>query len=300
MQVVVPAGAGLGEIARHLADAGVIRSPLTFTLGVRSSGLARVLQAGEYAFGPDISARQAARLIASGRIVVRQFTLPEGLTTTAAAALLSAAPGLVGPLERSALPEGMLLPETYNYVWGDSANGMAGRMVAAMSALLDTLWVSRAPDLPLESPWQAVILASIVERETARDGERPLVASVFINRLRRNMRLQADPTVAYALAGPDGLLDRPLSRADLTVDSPYNTYRVRGLPPGPIANPGRAALQAVMQPAETDFLYFVADGAGGHLFAATLAEHNRNVRRLRALQAGDGAGENDQVEDGAP
>jgi len=295
--VVVPSGASLGDIAGLLAGSGAIHSRFGFVLGARVNGLSRSLQAGEYEFTPAQSGQASARLIASGRVVIRQLTLPEGTTTASAITLINAAPGLVGEVDGTTLPEGLLLPETYNYVWGDDAGEMAARMVGAMAGALDVLWRERAPDLPLASAYEAIILASIVERETARSDERPLVASVFINRLRRDMPLQADPTVAYAVTDGTRLLERPLTRADLDFDSPYNTYRVRGLPPGPIANPGRAALHATLHPAESNFLYFVADGAGGHLFAASLEAHKRNVRRLRALEAADAV---DDTGDGSP
>ncbi|HUN52564.1 MAG TPA: endolytic transglycosylase MltG, partial [Candidatus Sulfotelmatobacter sp.] len=180
--------------------------------------------------------------------------------------------------------EGSLLPETYNYSWGDSRAGMLARMAKAMRETLAHLWAGRAPDLPYATPEAALILASIVEKETGVPAERPLVAGVFVNRLRLGMKLQSDPTVDYALSGGKGPLGRELTRADLDTASPYNTYRVDGLPPGPIANPGRAAIAAVMRPAPTKDLYFVADGSGGHAFSQTLAEHNKNVERWHQRQ----------------
>jgi UPF0755 protein len=177
-----------------------------------------------------------------------------------------------------------VLPETYAYQWGDSRTALLRRAEAAMATLLAELWAHRAPNLPLDSPGEAVTLASIVERETGLAEERPRVAAVFINRLRRGMRLQSDPTVAYAATGGAVALDRALSRADLDRDHPYNTYRNPGLPPGPIAAPGREALRAVLNPPATEELYFVADGSGGHAFARTLEEHNRNVARWRDLE----------------
>jgi len=176
------------------------------------------------------------------------------------------------------------LPETYHFHYGDSRTAILQRMREAMRETLAELWPERAQGLPIKSPEEAVILASIVEKETGVAGERPLVASVFVNRLEKGMRLQSDPTVAYALMQANGALDRALTRQDWKFDHPYNTYVYAGLPPGPIANPGRAALQAVLNPAESDYLYFVADGSGGHAFAKTLAQHNRNVAKWKQIK----------------
>ena len=181
-------------------------------------------------------------------------------------------------------PEGSLLPETYHFERNEDRNALIARMTAAMDATLAELWAGRADDLPLDTPEEALVLASIVEKETGIASERPHIAGVFVNRLDRGMPLQSDPTVIYALTLGEGPLDRLLTRADLKTDSPYNTYVVPGLPPGPIANPGRDAIAAVLQPLETKDLYFVADGTGGHAFAETLAQHNRNVAAWRAIR----------------
>ncbi|MFQ5957757.1 MAG: endolytic transglycosylase MltG [Alphaproteobacteria bacterium] len=286
--VVLPRGLGLDGITRRLGEAGIVARPWVFALGVRLSGDARDLRAGEYVFPAGISARGVLELLLSGRTVMRRLTVPEGLTAAQVLELIAAADGLVGEAEGTP-DEGALLPETYYFSYGDTRAGMIARMEAAMQAALDSLWPARAEGLPLATPREAAILASIVEKETALDHERAHIAGVFINRLRRGMHLQSDPTVVYALTGGKRALDRPLARADLDVDSPYNTYRNRGLPPTPIANPGRAALAAVLNPLATEDLYFVADGSGGHVFARTLEEHNRNVARWRALQAERGA-----------
>ena len=180
--------------------------------------------------------------------------------------------------------EGGVLPQTYDYEWGRTRRGAMRRMEAAMTTALERAWVARAPGLGLRSPHEMLVLASMVERETGVASERPLVARVFLNRLAAGMRLQSDPTVAYAANGGNGPLDRPLTRSDLAFDNPYNTYVVAGLPPAPICSPGIAALMAVAHPALSDALYFVANGSGGHAFAATLEEHVRNVERYRRLE----------------
>ena len=281
--VVLPRGIGLDEIARRLADAGVIDRAWLFRLGVRLSGAARNLQAGEFAFPSNSSQREVMAHLVSGKPVARRLTVPEGLTTRQVVALISATSGLAGAIV-SVPAEGALLPETYHYAFGDGRADMVRRMEAAMTELLVGLWESRQAGLPLRTQAEAVALASIVERESARPDERRHVAGVFVNRLRRGMRLQSDPTVIYALSGGATAFDHELSRADLAVDSTYNTYRVAGLPPGPIANPGRDSIAAVLDPLLTEDLYFVNDGAGGLAFARTLAAHNRNVARWRKLR----------------
>ena len=281
--VVIPRGASGQAIAAALVEAGVAADTRLFAIAVRYLAPDRPLRAGEYAFPASISLRDVVAKLQAGDIVVRRVTIAEGLTTREILDILSKTEGLTGPVPAlSEFGEGALLPETYHFSLGDMRADVIARMAAARDAALADLWAARKADLPLATPAEAHILASIVERETAVAAERARVAGVFINRLNRGMRLQSDPTVAYGLA--DGPLDRPLRRADLQVDHPYNTYVHRGLPPGPIASPGRASIAAVLNPAETDDLYFVADGSGGHAFARTLAEHNRNVARWRRFQ----------------
>ena len=281
--IVIERGAGLRAIADQLKAAGVLQHPLLFVAKANWTEAHRDLKAGEYAFPARISPAAAMEKIRKGDVVVHRITIPEGLTSQQVVKLIEAAPARDGQL--SAIPaEGSLLPETYDYIRSDTRDALVRRMTKARDDTLNKLWQRRAEGLPLADPQAAAILASIVEKETASPEERPRIAAVFINRLRRGMRLQSDPTVVYALTGGKGPLGRPLTRKDLATNNPYNTYVIKGLPPGPIANPGAASLAAVLQPASTNELYFVADGTGGHTFAKTLREHNRNVARWRRLQ----------------
>ena len=281
--LVIPRGSGVEGIARRLEQAGILRYPELFMAAVKLKGVSGALKAGEYAFKPGISPREVMALLQSGETVVRRLTIAEGLTVRQIAAQLAAVEGLDGdpaPLP----PEGALLPETYHFSYGDERADILRRMQHAMRETLDRLWESRAPNLPFDTREEALVLASIVERETAIPSERPRVAAVFVNRLRKGMRLQSDPTVIYGLSDGLGTLDRPLLRVDLQKDHPYNTYTRDGLPPAPICNPGRDSLCAVLNPISSDEYYFVADGSGGHAFARTLDEHNANVRRWRQFQ----------------
>ena len=284
--VLIPRGAGVAAIADQLQEVGVVDDRLGFRVAVRAHGLDRTLRAGEYLFPAGVSIADAMRIIASGRSIAYPITVAEGLTSAEVVTLLQEDARLTGDIAGTP-PEGTLLPETYRVHRGDDRQALLDRMQQSMRETMDELWPGRAADLPYETREQALVLASIIEKETAVPEERGLVAGVFVNRLRRGMRLETDPTVIYALTEGRGPLGRRLLRADLDVDSPYNTYRVAGLPPGPIANPGRASIAAALNPAETDYLYFVADGSGGHAFARTLREHNRNVaawRRSRRSQ----------------
>lgn len=278
--LVIERGLGMRTIADRLEAEGVIANRYIFVAGAMLYRGDRSLQAGEYIFPAGISADGAMRLLQGGQTVAHSITVPEGRTSTEIVALLRADERLTGEIE-TVPPDGSLLPETYRITRGDSRQQVLDRMAAAMQAALAELWEQRAEGLPLETPEEAVILASIIEKETGVGAERALVASVFVNRLRRGMPLQSDPTVIYALTEGREPLGRELLRSDWAFDSPYNTYQNRGLPPGPIANPGRAAIAAALNPDDSPYLYFVADGTGGHAFARTLDEHNRNVAAWR-------------------
>ena len=280
--IIIAPGAGTPAIARVLGGLGVVRYPLVLELEARRAGKARALKPGEYRFDAGVTVTAALDKLVRHDVVARFVTIPEGLTTAEAVKILANAPGLSGEI-KDGLAEGALLPETYRYEWGDTRETVLARMGTSRAALLKELWDTRAANLPLDTPEQAVVLASVVEKETGIAAERPHVAAVFVNRLRKGIKLQSDPTVIYGLAPATGALDRTLTRADLEQATPYNTYVIDGLPPGPICNPGRAAIAAVLAPAASDDLFFVADGSGGHVFAATLDQHNRNVAAWRKL-----------------
>src|SRR5437588_636337 len=279
--LIVPPHTGIGGIADLLAGEGVIRHGLVFEVIAGLSARSGALKAGEYEFPAGVSVLQALDIIAGGRTVKHRLTIPEGLTSAEVMALLRDAPVLDGDTGPTPA-EGELLPDTYVYSYGDTRKELVERMRRAMADALAELWPKRRPDLPLASPQEAVTLASVVEKETAREEERAHVAGVFLNRLRLGMKLQSDPTVLFSLGGNGAAkVERPLTHADLAVNSPYNTYLNKGLPPGPIANPGRTALRAAVRPERTEDLFFVADGTGGHVFAKTLGDQSRNITAYR-------------------
>jgi UPF0755 protein len=223
--------------------------------------------------------------IIDGKVVQHQITIPEGLTSEQIVQRLLETDILSGSIKE--IPrEGSMLPESYRYARGASRDQVIQRMQQAQARIVQEIWEHRMPDLPLRSAQQMVTLASIVEKETGRPDERTRVAAVFVNRLKQHMKLQSDPTIVYGLVGGKGALGRPILKSEIEQHTPYNTYVIEGLPPGPISNPGRAALEAVANPARTKELYFVADGTGGHAFSETLEQHQRNVAHLRALEQG--------------
>lgn len=290
----VPSGTGVRMLADKLAEAGAIQTPLIFVAGAMLAGTHTQIKAGEYEFAPHLSQRDILDKLVKGDVVKRQFTVREGLTSYEVVELLKTVTDLTGELP-AIPPEGALLPETYTYRKDQPREAAIAEMQAAMQKTITELCPAQPcwPQ-PLTSLEQVITLASIVEKETGVPEERKRVAGVFLNRLRQNMPLQTDPTVIYAITGGrhkndgQGPLGRRLLSKDLEFDSPYNTYKYPGLPPGPIANPGRASIEAVLQPEVHDYIYFVADGSGGHIFAKTLAEHNKNVaewRKIRREQA---------------
>jgi UPF0755 protein len=280
--VNLPRGTGLNRIAETLEEQGVIGNSLIFRAGVMYFGKASALKAGEYAIPSGASPQRVMEILIEGKAIVYKLTLPEGLTTAMALDLVSKHVSLQGEVTRMPA-EGALLPETYIFNRGMSRDALIERMEKDHAAAIDELWEKRVPNLPISTKEEAVILASIVEKETGVANERPRVASVFVNRLRKGMKLQSDPTIIYGLT--KGVpLGRGIRQSELDKATAYNTYVINGLPPTPIANPGREAIAAVLNPAETDDLFFVADGTGGHVFASTLAEHERNVQNWRQIE----------------
>ena len=282
--LVIPKGSKPDTIGHQLEAEGVITNGFALAPAFWVTRLDGDLRAGEYAFPAAITPQGVLDLLRSGKTVVHRLVVPEGLTTAEILALVAHGEALSGAVTDNP-GEGQLWPATYSYSYDDKREALVEHMKRLAQRNLSELWAERDKDLPIDTPEQALILASIVEKETAIPAERPKIAAVLYNRLRQGMKLQMDPTVAYAVTGGAHPLDHPLTKAELATDSPYNTYLNTGMPPGPIANPGRAALEAVLKPEHSDLLYFVADGTGGHAFASTLEEHNRNVAHWRQVQA---------------
>ncbi|KQY19347.1 MULTISPECIES: endolytic transglycosylase MltG [Rhizobium/Agrobacterium group] len=284
---IVRNGAGIQEIASSLERNNIVSDGRVFRF-MSEAYLEDndTLKAGEYEIKAGSSMQEIMQLLKSGKSILYSVSLPEGLTVKQMFSRLGSDPVLEGDLPAQVPAEGTLRPDTYKFSRGTKRAEIVAQMAAAQKQLVDQIWEKRDPDLPIASRDEFVTLASIVEKETGIADERSRVASVFINRLEKGMRLQSDPTIIYGIFGGDGKpADRPILKSDLEKDTPYNTYMIRGLPPTPIANPGRAALEAVSNPSRTSDLYFVADGTGGHVFAATLDEHNNNVRRWRKIEA---------------
>jgi peptidoglycan lytic transglycosylase G len=284
--VVIPKGEGVSGIAERLerdeviTDRGLFMTSIIYFMYLRGAG---ALKAGEYEFRKAASMRQVLDTLVEGKSIAHKVTLAEGLTSQQMVERIQANPDLKGTITE--IPaEGTLLPDTYRFQIGDSRQDIVERMQVSQKKFLAKMWEERDPDVVVQTPEEAVILASIVEKETSRADERPLIASVFENRLRKKMRLQSDPTIIYGLVGGKGVLDHPITQEELDRETAYNTYKINGLPPTPIGNPGRAAIEAVLKPAKTKDLYFVADGKGGHAFAPSLDEHNKNVQKWRVVE----------------
>jgi len=290
--IVIAPGSGLGAIAKTLEEAGVIENALLFRVGVVRRRHTAQLKAGEYAFPAHASEGQIVDMMIARKVVEHRITITEGLTSDAAVALVKADPVLTGDVPT--VPEGSLLPETYLFERGTTRAELIARMHRAQTRLLVQLWPGRKPDLPLMTEDDALKLASIVEKETAVPAERPRIAAVFLNRLKMGMKLESDPTIIYGLT--KGVpLGHPLRQSELAMPNPYSTYQIEGLPPTPISNPGKDAIAAVLNPAQSEELYFVADGSGGHVFAKTIAEHQKNVAQWRRLQQAQTQGADPQA-----
>ncbi len=282
--VNIPSRAGKRDIADVLTREGVIDvNPWVFIASVFALKASSDLKPGEYAFQKNASLRDVIGTMVEGKVVQHAVTIAEGLTSEQIVARLSDNDIFTGNV-REVPREGTLLPETYKFPRGTTREQVLQRMQQAQKRLVAEIWEHRSPDLPLRSPDQLVTLASIVEKETGKPEERSRVAAVFVNRLKQKIKLQSDPTIIYGLVGGKGTLGRPIKRSEIAQPSPYNTYVIEGLPPGPIANPGRASLEAAANPARTRDLYFVADGTGGHAFTETYDQHQKNVARLRAME----------------
>ena len=280
---VIPKGEGIREIADRLEREGIIKDRRIFVGSAFYFKVQNRLKAGEYEIKKSASMREVLDTLFEGRAVLHKVSIPEGWTSKQIVDRLNAHKMLKGEIAEIP-PEGTLMPDTYKFSRGMTRQDLVERMQAAQKKFVQRLWPKRQKDLPVKTPDEAIILASIVEKETGRADERSRVAGVFVNRLKKGIPLQSDPTIIYGLVGGEGTLGRGILRSELEKETPYNTYKIKGLTPTPIANPGRASIEAVLNPAKTKDLYFVADGTGGHAFAPSLAEHNRNVANWRKIE----------------
>jgi UPF0755 protein len=280
--ILLKKGQGLISAAWALKKKNIIDDVQLFRAGVMVSGYDRKLRAGEYLIPKEASMQDVMMILASGKVIQHKVTIIEGWTSWQIADYLNKIENLEGKITK--LPaEGSLLPETYIYIHGDSRKSILNRMAKNMDQILSGLWQGRADNLPFKTKEEAIILASIVEKETGVSGERVHVASIFINRLNQSMRLQSDPTIIYGLTRK-GSLGYGLKRSEMNKKTAYNTYQINGLPPTAIAHPSEAAIRAVLNPMTTKDLYFVADGTGGHVFSKTLDEHLKNVKKWRKIE----------------
>ncbi|UZK67245.1 endolytic transglycosylase MltG [Sphingomonas sp. M1-B02] len=285
LTVMIPEGATLTRAATELEKAGAITSARRFVLLSKFLGSGEAIKAGEYRVPARLSQADILKLLQGGRTLQRFVMIPEGMPSILVHERVMAAPQLSGPVTVPA--EGSVLPDSYSYNRGDTRQAILDRMQKAMSDYLAKAWEKRKPGIAVNTPLEALTLASIVEKETGKPEERRTVAAVYSNRLRRNMMLQADPTIIYPITKGKPL-GRRILQSELRAVNQYNTYAMTGLPAGPIANPGRASIDAVLDPAQTSALYFVADGTGGHVFADTLEQHNANVQKWYALRRARG------------
>jgi len=281
---VIPRGEGVNGIAERLEHDGIISDRRIFVASVIYFKVQDQLKAGEYEIRKFSSMRDVLDKLVEGRSVLHKISLPEGLTSEQIVARLNAHQLLKGEIPEIP-PEGSLLPDTYKFSRGMTRQDLIDRMRAEQRKFIQNVWSKRQANLPFKTPREAIILASIVEKETSRADERSRISGVFVNRLRKGIRLQSDPTIIYGIAGGKGSLGRGILKSELEKDTPYNTYKITGLTPTPIANPGRAAIEAVLNPADTKDLYFVADGSGGHAFSSSLAKHNKNVAAWRKIES---------------
>ncbi|WP_208990393.1 endolytic transglycosylase MltG [Acuticoccus yangtzensis] len=283
--ILIERGSALQFIAQGLEQQGIISNQYVFLAAARATGAAGRIQAGEYLIPAGSTMQEVMARLASGDVIQHQITFPEGLSSLQIVQRMLDNDILTGPVE-AVPPEGSLMPDTYRLTRGMTRARLIETMQTAQSRALERVWAERDPDLPLDTPEELVILASIVEKETGMSGERAHVAGVFVNRLRQGMRLETDPTILYGLYGGEAWTrSRVITASEKARPNTYNTYQINGLPPGPIANPGLAAMEATAHPTETNDLFFVADGTGGHVFAETYAEHQRNVARWRQIEA---------------
>ena len=297
---VIKRGAGMGEVATQLESRNLITDARIFRYGAKILKLDDKLKAGEYEIKSGASMRDILASLSSGKSVLHSLTIPEGLTVMQILTRIGENEVLTGDMPADVPPEGSLLADTQRFSRGTTRAEIIQKLVNDQKKLVEEVWARRQPDLPIKDVNEFVTLASIVEKETGKADERPRVAGVFVNRLNKGMRLQSDPTIIYGIYGGRGKpADVPIRRSDLDKQTPYNTYQIDGLPPTPIANPGRDALEAVANPSKTEDLFFVADGTGGHVFAATLEEHNENVARWREIEAKAAKEANDKAAEGA-
>ena len=282
--VAIPKGEGVREIASRLERDGIISDQRIFVAAVVVYFQAQTkLKAGEYAIEKHASMRNVLDTLIEGKAILQSVSIPEGLTSYQVVERLRAHPDLTGKIDLIP-PEGSLMPDTYRFASKTDRQELVARMQSEQRKFMERIWPKRSTGLPVSTKEEAVTLASIIEKETGKVDERARVAGVFINRLKKGMKLQSDPTIIYGLSGGKGTLGRPILKTEIEQMTPYNTYTMKGLPPTPIANPGRAALEAVLRPAKTGDLYFVADGNGGHIFSETYDDHRKNVAQWRVVE----------------